>query len=336
MIKAGIIGCGFMGKMHANCYKAIPDVKVEGVYDIRPEEAQKAAEITGAKVYGNPDDLINSDVDTINICVPTYLHKDYVIKTARAGKNIFCEKPFTLNMKDTEEAIKEIKKAKIKVMFGMVVRFWPDYMEFKKIVDSKKYGKLTTLVCTRVSGHPLYCWNGWFSDPKLSGSAVLDLHIHDTDFIFYLLGKPKSVRTMGTKTKRGWEHVFTTYEYRGISVIAEGGWDHLGTFPFEMAIRGTFEDGTTICYSSKNQPLIVYGRDKAEPVEMPKPQVGSVDGGGNISDLGGYYNEIKYWVECLSSGSKQDKVTVESVKTSLGIVMSEMKSLETGKAVKIS
>ena len=72
MLKVGLIGCGFMGTMHANCYKAIPGATLVAVADIRPEKAQEIAAGTDAVIYGDGKELIaNADVDVIDICLPT-------------------------------------------------------------------------------------------------------------------------------------------------------------------------------------------------------------------------------------------------------------------------
>jgi len=334
MIKVGIIGCGFMGKMHASCYKVLRDVKVVGVSDIRHQPAKEVAELTGAKIFENSDDLINSnEIDAVSVCLPTYLHKEFVLKLASAKKDIFCEKPFTLTLKDAEEMIKETEKAKVKLMVGLVLHYWPEYVKFKNIVDSKKYGKLTTLACTRITSYPTYGWDRWYFDVKRSGGAILDLHIHDTDYIYYLLGKPTSLYSAGRKTDKGWEHIYTTYEYKDTVVNAECGWDMPQSFGFVQGIRGVFEDGTVLEYNSKNQPLIVYEKQKTELVDVLKAEVGTSDAGGNISDLGGYFNEIKYWVECLQDNKYPEVVTPSEAKSSLGIVLRERESAETGKKI---
>ena len=80
MKKVGLIGCGFMGTMHANCYKNIDGVELVALADIRRENAEKLAEGTNASIYGDGYDLINNaDVDIIDICLPTYLHSEYAI-----------------------------------------------------------------------------------------------------------------------------------------------------------------------------------------------------------------------------------------------------------------
>jgi len=138
VIKIGIIGCGFMGKMHANCYSALQNVRVIGVYDVQQDKAKEIANLTGARVFSNAEELINNkEITAISIFLPTHLHKEFVIKSAHAKKHIFCEKPFALTVKDVEEMIKETEKAKVKLMIGMVLRFWPEYIGFKRIVDSK-------------------------------------------------------------------------------------------------------------------------------------------------------------------------------------------------------
>ena len=333
MIKIGIIGCGAIGKKHANCYRALQNVRVVGVSDIRQYKAKEIANLTGARVFTDANELINNkEIDAISIFLPTHLHKEFVIKSAYAKKHIFCEKPFALTVKDAEEIIRETKKAKVKLMIGMVLRFWPEYIEFKRIVDSKIYGRLATLTCTRLGSGPIFAWDKWYFDPKRSGGAALDLHIHDTDYIYYLLGKPKSVYSLRKKFNQGIEYISTTYNYEGAIVNAEGGWveQSLG---FIQAIRGMFEDGTVLEHNSKNQPLIIYGKEKAELVNIPKLKVDSVKDSGNISELDGYYNEVKYWIECLQNDRYPERVTPEDAKVSLEIVLKEIKSAEIGKEI---
>ena len=137
---------------------------------------------------------------------------------------------------------------------------------------------------------------------------------------------------MRKKFNQGIEFISTTYNYEGTIVNAEGGWveQSLG---FIQAIRGVFEDGTVLEYNYKNQPLIIYGKEKTELVNIPKLKLGSVKASGNISELGGYYNEVKYWIECLQNDRYPERITPEDAKVSLEIVLKEIKSAETGKEI---
>jgi hypothetical protein len=127
-------------------------------------------------------------------------------------------------------------------------------------------------------------------------------------------------------------HAKFRYKYEDTVVNAEGGWVE-ESFGFVQAIRGVFEDGTVLEYNSKNQPLIIYGKEKAELVNIPKLKVDSIDVGGNISELGAYYNEDKYWIECLQNDKYPERVTPEDAKASLEIVLKEIKSAEIGKEI---
>jgi len=132
--------------------------------------------------------------------------------------------------------IKEVERKKVKLMIGIVLRFWPEYIEFKRIVDSKIYGKLITLTSIRLSSRPIFGWDKWYFDPKQSGGAALDLHIHDTDYIYYLLGKPKSVYSLRKSSNKNLEYIYTNYKYEDTVVNAEGGWVEQ-SFGFVQAIR---------------------------------------------------------------------------------------------------
>ena len=81
MIKIGLIGCGFMGSMHANSYNIIDGVEVTAVADIRREKAEELAKLSGAEIYSTGMDLIaNADVDAIDICLPTFLHTEHALE----------------------------------------------------------------------------------------------------------------------------------------------------------------------------------------------------------------------------------------------------------------
>ena len=92
MLKVGLIGCGFMGTMHAYCYKNLPDVELVALADIRREKAEQLAEGTNAVIYADGKDLIaQADVDVIDICLPTYLHAPYALLSMDKVKYLFVE-----------------------------------------------------------------------------------------------------------------------------------------------------------------------------------------------------------------------------------------------------
>ena len=98
-------------------------------------------------------------------------------------------------------------------------------------------------------------------------------------------------------------------------------------------IRGVFEDGTVIEYNSKTQPLIIYKEKNSELLNITKDKINSINTDGNISEIRGYYNEAKYWIECLQNNRYPERVTPEDAKESLEIVLQEIKSGEIGKEI---
>jgi len=162
----------------------------------------------------------------------------------------------------------------------------------------------------------------------LSGGAILDLHIHDADFVRHLLGDPRGFHSVGTFGCKGYDYVFTNYVYPGVAVSAEGGWNMPSGFPFEMSFRAVFEQGT-IFYSSRHTPMTLYRADgKNVPVKVPQPQVKGGGAGGNISSLGGYFNEIQYFVNCVSRGKKPEMATVQDARDSVALALAEIRSAE--------
>jgi len=327
MIKVGLCGAGFMGKMHAACYAAIPDVRVVAIADAQLNNAQALAAKHGAAVFPTARELIaKAPVNLVDICLPTYLHCDTALLAAKRGLDCLCEKPIARDPAQANRMVKALRAARIKFMVGHVLRFWPEYQLLKQYADEKPLGPLTSLEMRRFGEKPTG-WKGWFRKPALSGGAALDLHIHDVDFVLYLLGKPKGLDSVGAYRGGAWNQIATHYHYPGVGVTAEAGWCDAPE-PFEMSFRAVFAKGLLI-YSNRNQPLARYEEGKpAALVNLPRPKTEEVQAGGNISSLGGYFNEVKYFVDCLKAGRSPETATAEEARDALVLVFREMASAQ--------
>ena len=100
---SAVIGLGGMGTWHVeNIQKKVPRIHVKGAYDIRPEALEKTGRL-GIQAYGSLDELLGDpEIDLVTIAIPNDMHKDTAIKALRAGKNVVCEKPVTLNSAELE------------------------------------------------------------------------------------------------------------------------------------------------------------------------------------------------------------------------------------------
>jgi len=338
MITVGLVGAGFMGEMHANCYASLRNAKVVGVADIEKKRSSALASKCGAKAYSCLDSMVKAEnPDVIDITLPTFLHCEYVTRAAKLGKHVLCEKPMASTVAEADRMIAATKKARVKFMVAHCLRFWPEYVALKRIADSKKLGKITSACFARMSPTPDWGWKNWLLDPKKSGSALVDLHIHDTDFILYLLGKPRSVSASAVKTKIGYSHVYATYDYPDKAVIALGGWDLPPQYPFNMSFRVNFEKGVVEFDSGRSPSIQVYeGRKKPYEPRIDKPTTKSGASGGNISDLGGYFNEINYFLDCIEEGKSPKVVTPKDARNSLAVVLAEQRSAASGRRMRPS
>jgi len=116
----------------------------------------------------------------------------------------------------------------------------------KELVDSDRYGKVLWASCSRTSPPADWSWQGWLKDPEKSGGAILDLHIHDVDFLAWLLGTPVDVRARGVRSTMGAvDSVFTTSIHEGNVVsYAQGTLMLSRTSPFNMAFTINLERAT--------------------------------------------------------------------------------------------
>ena len=196
MLRIGIVGWGFMGKMHFRCYKSDTNVEVTAICDVDAKQLQNASGVTG-NISGAEDDLDLSNIalysdlskmlaeeklDALSIASPTFLHASQTIEALNAGVHVFCEKPMALNSGDCREMAEVAIQSGKTLQIGHCIRFWPEYVQAKEIIDSQKYGKVLAATFQRLSLTPTWSWDNCFLDGKRSGGAMLDLHIHDTEF----------------------------------------------------------------------------------------------------------------------------------------------------------
>ncbi len=332
MIKAGLIGTGFMGGTHAACYEALlnsGDFKVTAIADLDIDKAGKLACKFGAQVFKTGMELIEEgDINMVDICLPTYMHTEHALKAMEKGFDVFIEKPVCFNEEEALMLLEMKRKTGVKVAVGQCIRFWDEYAYLKKLIDRNVYGRLISGVFKRVSPRPGWGWEQWLLDEKKSGLAALDLHIHDVDFVRYILGRPDNIKSEIPRVDKGKEHIFSLYRYGNAVISIEGGWDYPSGFPFEMEYRMRFEKAAVAFNSAKNPSLMVYGEDGTVLEPTIEKDFVSQNGklGGNISSLGGYYKELRYFVECLKQGKEPEISPLEEGIESFRLTMKEIET----------
>ena len=336
MINVGVIGLGMMGLTHLDAYAKRDDVNVVAIADKDPNrlsgkvkavgnvvgQAQGGFDFSKAKGYEEGMDLIRSKrVDVVDICLPTHMHLDYAKSAIRKGKHVLIEKPLSRTSKDAMKLAKLAEKSKGVSMCAMCMRFWPGWSWLKEAVSDKRYGKVLAAQFRRVASHP---GGAFYANGELSGGAILDLHIHDTDFIHFLFGPPKAVSSRGySKVTTAVDHVVTNYIYDDIPlVVAEGSWAMADKFPFSMAYTINFEQATAVYTMGSDRPLTLYRPGQApEKVELDSRM--------------GYDLEIEYFINCIKSGTKPETVTLLDAANTIKIIEAEEKSVLNGRPVNV-
>jgi len=338
MIRVGIVGLGFMGKMHFRCYKALKNVKLVAICDIDEKKfeetggtagnisgAEKPLDFSGVSFYTNFDKMLKeANLDAVSITLPTYLHAKFTLKALKAGLNVLCEKPMAMNVKECRQMMDAAKQSKKLLQIGHCIRFWPEYAATKKIIDSGKYGKVLSATFQRLSLTPTWSWDNWLLDGPRSGGATLDLHIHDSDYVQYVFGMPKEVFSRGAKGQsRDFDHIVTNYIYNGKVVTAEGGWVMTPNFGFEMSFNIALEKAT-IVYNCTQSPAFKICPLKGEII-TPKVEAGD-----------GYSLEIAHFIKAVAGKSVPKILTPTQSCDSVKLIEAEKKSARSGRKVAIA
>jgi predicted dehydrogenase len=336
-LQVAIVGFGFMGQMHARVYQALPGVEIAAIVDPYAAAAGFAGEMgLHCPILPSLESaLTREEVNIIDICLPTDLHAESIIAAARAGKHIFCEKPLALNIEQATRALKEVERSGVALQVGQCIRFWPEYQTLEEFSKSGAGGKLISLGLQRRASAPAYNRENWLHQARRSGGAALDLHIHDTDFIHHLLGTPCAVHSVGHQQQGVWTRIFTHYLFDSVAVSAEGAWDMPPGWGFQMAFQAVFENAA-VEYDSRTTPTLhlTLNDGPRNAMSFSKPQLeASGPATGNLSDLGGYFNELRYFCDCLRTQQKPTIATGAQALESLRTVMAEIESLESGHIV---
>lgn len=329
-MRIGIVGAGSMGHAHAPSWKLLKSMGAElvGVVTNRPESAKAFAQQYDLKPYTSIDALIE-DVDILDICTPTNLHKEMTIKAAQAGKHVICEKPIALTVEDAKIMIDACEKAGVRLFIAHVVRFVSQYQAAKRSIDAGHIGKPCVIRLTRAGYQPRKSTDNWFVDAERSGGMMLDLMIHDYDYARWLSGDVKRVFAKSARAENPQspgDYALVTLRFvDGTIAHIEGGWAYPpGFFRTSMDIAGT--DG-----------LIEWSSDDVETMHThlanpPKVQADEVAVPGAKAADSPFTRQLGHFYDCIRNQS-EPIVTAHDALQALEIGLAAIESARTGKPV---
>lgn len=181
----GIIGAGRIGRLHAENIIHMSQVSIKTISDIFADSAREWASKIGIEnvVTDYEEILSDEEIDAIFICSPTDTHVPIILKAAEAGKHIFCEKPISFSIQETEVALAAVEKAGVKLQIGFNRRFDQNFLKVHETVKDGIIGEPHIVKITSRDPEP----------PPIeyiekSGGLFFDMSIHDFDMARYVTG----------------------------------------------------------------------------------------------------------------------------------------------------
>ncbi len=299
-LRVGIVGAGVMGQTHLAAWVAeghpvtlfdvVPGVAAEvagrfgagaagpagsvgsvGAGAAVAREAAAGASVVAAETL----DALFERSDVVDVCTATHQHAEVAIAAARAGRHVICEKPIARTVADAEAMIVAAADSGVRLFVAQVLRFFPEYEAARRTVLDGAIGAPAVLRLKRASYRPRHAPGHWFFDEAKSGGMIVDLMIHDFDYVRWVAGEVVAVQCRSTAVERPGretDHAFAilTHASGAISQVT-GSWAYA-----PPAFRTSFEiagsHGLIEYDSATAPPILSYLRpaaDESGPVALP-------------------------------------------------------------------
>ena len=329
-LRIGIVGAGFMGRVHAEAFRALPGVEITGFVSRDPQHAERLAASFGGRVYRAEQELIEDPrVDVVDVTYPTHRHPDLTLAAFAAAKHVICEKPIAFSLDDADRMIAAGARAGKLLCIPHCVRFWPGYPELQRIAASGQLGRPLTASARRMLPRPPT--RMWAGGDALTGGTVIDVMIHDFDYLNWLFGAPRAVFALGHARQPGQvDHVFASVRYDGAAALAEGSVLFPPSFPFTSSVR-------VVCEQGALDYLVVASGGQAD--EPPRVNVLTVyPAAGDpyeapIDPRGAYLIQAEYFVQCLRAGRAPQIGSGPQAREALRLSLAARDSLQQGREV---
>lgn len=243
-MKLGIVGAGMIVKDFLTMTPLLPEIELKaitgtphGIDNMEKLQMQYGID----RVYTDIDEcLANEEIDTIYVAVPNHLHFAFAKKALEAGKNVICEKPFTLNLAELEELAELAQTKQLILLEAITNQYMMNYQKIKEAVPT--LGEIKVIECNYSqyssrydafkAGEVLPAFN-----PKFGGGALMDINIYNIHFVVGLLGAPSSVKYLANIEKDIDTSGILILNYPDTKVVCIGAKDSTATI--RSTIQGT-------------------------------------------------------------------------------------------------
>lgn len=311
-LRIALVGTGGMGTVHYHNYQHLPGCAVTALVGVTTQSQECAAQ-WNLPLYPDIDSLAAAQsVDVVDVCTPTFLHKEHVLQSLSHGFHTITEKPVALHKADAEAMFALADRQGRQLYVAQVLQFTREVQVLRELVRSGTYGRPLDAHFERLSACPRWAQDGWLFDREKSGLLPFDLHIHDLDVIVSLFGRPRSFSyTASGRSGLSYKEQYRfQYAYDGLNVAAEAAWFNAG-IPFTARWRVYFENAMLINEGGK---LIAYPAE-GEPHEFDTREEILIPTGINLPPTGMFYRELGHFIDCVRRGAPSDLVTRQQVLT---------------------
>ena len=339
MVRIGIVGLGFMGRIHYLASQRLKGAEVTAVCSRDPAKLAGDWRATRGNFGPEPGTvdldgvnkfaafaamLADPEIDLIDICAVTDQHAALAIAALKAGKHVLVEKAISLTTDEADEMLAAARRAGKLLMVAHVLPFFPEFAFAAAAIRGGQYGKVLAAHFKRVIAKP--DWSADIADAAKTGGPAVDLHIHDTHFIGLVCGVPTDVFAVGTIDGGTVTYLTTSYLYGpgGPAVTSSSGAVCMGGRPFVHGYEIYLEKATLI-YDA-GVPLTLLTADG----RSTQPQLA---GGGD--PLAAFTDEIQAAVDGVTSGKEPDLLSGTLARDALVLCHREIESVKSGKAVAV-
>ncbi len=264
-IRFAVVGCGHIGKRHAEMITRDAGAELVALCDIRPQE-ELGIEAYPVSFFSSINDLLASDfeIDVINICTPNGLHASMAILALEAGHHVVIEKPMALSLADAEKVVYTSLRYSKQVFCVMQNRYSPPSVWMKEMVESGRLGKIymVQLNCYWNRDDRYYKAGGWHGDATLDGGTLFTQFSHFIDIMYWLFGDICNIQAR-----------FADFNHKDLTAFEDSG---LIQFNFVNGGMGCLNYSTSVWNKNMESSLLVVAEN------------GSVKIGGQ------YMNEVEY------------------------------------------
>lgn len=340
--RLGIIGCGWVGGVHADAIRMLPNAEVVACAASRKERAERFAREKGIpRALSDWRALVAlEEVDAVIVGTPNHLHHAMVVGALDAGKHVIVEKPLACSLEECEDIVARARAAGRVAGYAEELCFVPKFLRAKEIADSGALGdvRLVKQIEKHEGPHAR-----WFYEPAEAGGGItIDMGCHSIEFARWFLGKPPVTAVwahMRTWLHREGVHRDVTEEEddvvihlefaSGATALLESAWTLKGGMDSRAEIHGT----KGVLYAELLQSgmgMKMFSEAGTQGSSQPGWSHPEVD--WNLQN--GYPHEIAHFLRCMDTG-ETPRESAEDGLAVMEILLACYQSAGTGRRIEL-